>query len=132
PGRPAWSRGLPRARTATAEEDLDSGRWETRVATAAGPLRFVLSLPDLLEPPAEEPLVSPGLIWRGPERSVRDLGSMVDRGEDPFLDMEIDGLLGRREEGALVEPAAGPEAQEGRAERLLHRASAARRARGAE
>src|SRR4029077_821904 len=37
--------GLLRALTATAEEDLDSGRWETRVATAAGPRRFVPRLP---------------------------------------------------------------------------------------
>jgi tetratricopeptide (TPR) repeat protein len=124
--RLALFEGLLRALTATAEADLDSGRWETQVATAAGPLRFVLSLPDLLEPSAAEPLFSPGLIWRVLERSMRDLGSMVGRGEGPFLDMEIDGLLGRREEGAPVEPAAGPEIPEGRAEALLDRAYAAR------
>ncbi len=118
--------GLLRALAATAEADLDSGRWEMRVATAAGPLRFVLSLPELLEPPAEDPLVSPGLIWRVLERSMRDLGSMVGRAEDPFLDVEIDELLGRREEGAPVETAAGAETPEGRAEDLLDRAYRAR------
>jgi tetratricopeptide (TPR) repeat protein len=124
--RLALFEGLLRALAATAEADLDSGRWETRVTTAAGPLRFVLSLPDLLEPPPEEPLVSPGLIWRVLERSMRDMGSMLDRGEVPLLDMDVDGFLVRREEGAPVETAAVRETAEGRAEGLLDRAYAAR------
>jgi hypothetical protein len=124
--RLALFEGLLRALAATAEEDLDSGRWETRVATAGGPLRFVLSLPDLLEPPPEEPLVSPGLIWRVLERSMRNLRPMLDRGEVPLLDMDVDGFLVRREEGAPVETAAVRETAEGRAEGLLDRAYAAR------
>jgi hypothetical protein len=117
--------GLLRALTATAEEDLDAGRWETRVATAGGPLRFVLSLPDLLEPPPEVPLFSPKLVWRVLERSTRDLRTLLDRGEDPFVDLDVDGIL-LRPEGALAGPSARPETPEGRAEELLDRAYAAR------
>jgi tetratricopeptide (TPR) repeat protein len=50
----AFFEGLLAALAATAEEDLDAGRWEKRVETAEGPVRFVLSLHDLLEPEDEE------------------------------------------------------------------------------
>jgi tetratricopeptide (TPR) repeat protein len=44
----AWLEGLLRALAASSEDDMDSGRWEKEVPTHLGPLRFVLSLPDLL------------------------------------------------------------------------------------
>ena len=49
------SKGLLAALTVLAEGDLDTGRWETQVSTAEGPVRFVLSLPELLEPPDDLP-----------------------------------------------------------------------------
>ena len=49
----AFLEGLLAALAVTAEEDLDAGRWEKRVSTAEGPVRFVLSLPGMLEPEEE-------------------------------------------------------------------------------
>ena len=57
PGRRrlAFFEGLLNALAATAEEDLDAGRWEKVAPTADGHVRFVLTLPDLLEAePARE------------------------------------------------------------------------------
>ncbi len=51
----AFFEGLLAALAATAEEELDAGRWEKRVSTAEGEVRFVLSLPGILEPD-EDPL----------------------------------------------------------------------------
>jgi hypothetical protein len=51
----AFFEGLFAALAATSEEDLDAGRWEKRVSTAEGEVRFVLSLPEILAPD-EEPL----------------------------------------------------------------------------
>ena len=45
----AWGEGLLRAIAATTEPELDSGRWDKRVETSAGPMTFELSLPLLLE-----------------------------------------------------------------------------------
>jgi tetratricopeptide (TPR) repeat protein len=39
-----------RAIAATTEDEMDSGRWEKVVETGRGPVRLVLSLPDLLHP----------------------------------------------------------------------------------
>lgn len=39
-----------RAIAVTAEDEMDSGRWEKIVETGRGPMRLVLSLPDLLHP----------------------------------------------------------------------------------
>jgi hypothetical protein len=110
--------GLLAALAATAEEDLDSGRWERRVATAGGPLGIVLSLPDLLEP-AEEPSAGPLVIWRILERSMRDMRKRLESGDD--LDLEEDELLLPPAVGASAEP----ETPEDRAEVLLDRAYAA-------
>lgn len=52
----AFLEGLLAALAATAEEDLDSGRWEKQVETFGGSVRFVLSLPGLLEPEDDEAL----------------------------------------------------------------------------
>lgn len=47
--RLAFFEGLLNALAATTEEELDSGRWVKEAGTADGPVRFVLSLPDLVE-----------------------------------------------------------------------------------
>lgn len=54
--RLAFFEGLLAALAATAEEDLDAGRWEKQVSTPEGSVRFVLSLPGLLEPEDGESL----------------------------------------------------------------------------
>lgn len=46
----AFLEGVLAALAATSEEDLDTGRWEKQVSTAEGSVRFVLSLPEVLEP----------------------------------------------------------------------------------
>ena len=111
--------GLLAALAATAEEDLDSGRWEKRVATAGGPLRIVLSLPELLEPTEELP-AGPMVIWRILERSMRDMGKRLASGED--LDLDEDGLLVPPDAGTSGEP----ETPEEQAEAVLDRAHATR------
>lgn len=50
----AFFEGLLSALAATAEEELDGGRWEKGVSTPEGSVRFVLSLPGVLEPEAGE------------------------------------------------------------------------------
>jgi tetratricopeptide (TPR) repeat protein len=45
----AFAEGLLLAIARTNEDQLDSGRWEQRVTTAAGPMTFQLSLPNLLD-----------------------------------------------------------------------------------
>jgi tetratricopeptide (TPR) repeat protein len=47
-GQLAFFEGLLRALAASTEDEMDRGRWEKDVPTHLGPLRFVLSLPDLL------------------------------------------------------------------------------------
>jgi tetratricopeptide (TPR) repeat protein len=47
-GQLAFFEGLLRALAASTEDEMDRGRWEKSVPTHLGPLRFVLSLPDLL------------------------------------------------------------------------------------
>ncbi|HEX3127400.1 MAG TPA: tetratricopeptide repeat protein [Thermoanaerobaculia bacterium] len=43
--------GVLRALAVTTEDEMDSGLWEKTVETGLGPVRLVLSLPDLLHPP---------------------------------------------------------------------------------
>ena len=45
----AWAEGLLRAIVATTEQEIDQGRWEKTVQTAAGPATYRLSLPLLLD-----------------------------------------------------------------------------------
>jgi tetratricopeptide (TPR) repeat protein len=49
-GRLAYFEGLLRAIAATTEDEMDSGRWSHRVETADGVTKYVLTLPDLLQP----------------------------------------------------------------------------------
>ncbi|HSN86056.1 MAG TPA: hypothetical protein VL025_04825, partial [Thermoanaerobaculia bacterium] len=65
--------GLLLALAETTAAELDSGRWEKTVGTSRGETRFVLSLPDLVDPrPAPEP-ADPPADARLLERPLRDL-----------------------------------------------------------
>ena len=63
----AFFEGVLRALAATAEEEMDTGRWTKKVATAGGKMRITLSLPGLLKPsaPARERLSPEVLQIRG-------------------------------------------------------------------
>ena len=50
----AFFEGLLRTLATTSEDEADQGRWSKTVDTAAGPQRFTLSLPGLLEPDTDE------------------------------------------------------------------------------
>ncbi len=80
-----------RAVAVTTEDEMDSGRWEKVVVTGRGPVRLVLSLPDLLHPPESalrpvivldeedlfgKPVPEPLEALNSTQRSARDL---VDR-----------------------------------------------------
>ncbi|HYN22842.1 MAG TPA: hypothetical protein VE078_17915, partial [Thermoanaerobaculia bacterium] len=60
----AYFEGLLDAIAATTEDEMDSGRWEKKVVTADGPVRYVLSLPGVLNPPppSEIPVVNDFLM----------------------------------------------------------------------
>jgi tetratricopeptide (TPR) repeat protein len=73
----AFFEGFFAALAATTEGDLDAGRWEKRVSTAEGEVRFVLSLPGLLEPAPDRP-PGPESVLRGIERSLRRLRDVPD------------------------------------------------------
>jgi tetratricopeptide (TPR) repeat protein len=102
--------GVLAALTALAEGDLDTGPWEAEVSTADGPVRLVLSLPDLLEPVDDLPTHPP--IWRFLERSMRSIGRRM--GELP-VDIPVGGA------DLPLEPAE-PETPEEHAEALIDRA----------
>ena len=65
----AFAEGLLRALAITTEDELDSGRWQKRVATSDGEREYVLTLPDVLEPPSKRK----GM----PDRRIMD-GMMAD------------------------------------------------------
>lgn len=69
--RLGFAEGLLLALAETTAAELDGGRWEKTVGTSHGETRFVLSLPDLVDPRPEPAglLADPRLL----ERSVRDL-----------------------------------------------------------
>ena len=116
----AFFEGLLAALAATAEEDLDAGRWEKRVETVDGPLRFVLSLPGVLEPEEEEE--SP-FSRSSAERSMREISRLLE--EQEFANVEeANQFLAR----ALAEglPRREPETPREQAEDLIERASRAR------
>jgi tetratricopeptide (TPR) repeat protein len=87
----AFFEGVLAALAATAETDLDAGRWEKQVETAEGPVRFVLSLPEVLELPETDRRVDFSLMWRYTERAMR---SPQERAED-LLDQAYEAR-GRR------------------------------------
>jgi tetratricopeptide (TPR) repeat protein len=51
-----WFEVVLDALASTTEEEMDTGRWEKEVVTSDGPVRLVLSLPDVLEPPYADSL----------------------------------------------------------------------------
>jgi len=126
--RLAFFEGLLAALAATTEEDLDSGRWTKQVSTASGPVRYVLSLPGLLEPEPEEAMVDrplePSLVWRVMERSRRNLGKLMKGREFGSLEEANEGLAALVQQGENSQ--AEPDAPEERAEDLLDRAYGAR------
>jgi tetratricopeptide (TPR) repeat protein len=116
----AFFEGLLAALAATAEEDLDAGRWEKRVETVDGPVRFVLSLPGVLEPDEED---EPGFSWSSRERSMREISRLLE--EQEFANVEeANQFLARVLEEGL--PRREPETPREQAEDLLERASRAR------
>ncbi len=57
--------GILRALAETTEDEMDSGRWEKEAVTHNGPLRLVLSLPLLLDPPLGGiPILSDSIMER--------------------------------------------------------------------
>ena len=111
----AFLEGLLSALAATAEAEIDSGRWRKRVATSEGPMDFALSLPALLEPVEIWP-VEPALSWRADERSLRDIGKLLQAREFGSLEEANAALARFVEEGS---PRAEPETPEEQAEELM-------------
>lgn len=89
----AFLEGLLAALAVTTEADLDSGRWEKQVSTADGPVRFVLSLPDLLAPPEEEAAAGPPVVWRVIESAMREMRRSLAGGDSSSLILGEDGSL---------------------------------------
>jgi len=114
----AFFEGLLAALAATAEAEIDAGRWEKRVATADGPMDFVLALPGLLEPDEDRRAPS-AFSWQVTERPMRQIGKLL-QGRDFASLEEANEFLARTLEEGL--PAAEPETPEERAEELMDRA----------
>lgn len=53
-----WFEVVLDALASTTEEEMDTGRWEKEVVTSDGPVRLVLSLPEVLDPPYADSLPS--------------------------------------------------------------------------
>lgn len=116
----AFFEGLLAALAVTAEEDLDAGRWEKRVETADGPVRFVLSLPGVLEPDEEEEEAA--FSWSFKERSIREINRLLE--EQEFANVEeANQFLARTLAEGL--PRRAPETPREQAEDLFARASQA-------
>lgn len=86
--------GVLRALAASTEVEMDSGRWEKRVATFRGPARFVLSLPGLLEEePASFPLAAPWLVSERLFMKVRNALSGREFSSDEEMKAAVDDVL---------------------------------------
>ena len=55
-----WFEAVLDALASTTEEEMDTGRWEKEVITSGGPVRLVLTLPDVLLPPYADSLPPEG------------------------------------------------------------------------
>jgi tetratricopeptide (TPR) repeat protein len=119
----AFFEGLLAALAATTEEEIDSGRWKKRVATAEGPVRFILSLPGLLEPDAAGWPLQPSLPWNLTERALRVIGKLM-KGKDFDSLKEANEFLVRSLAGGI--PEVVPETPQERAEELIDQAWEAR------
>lgn len=111
----AFVEGLLAALAATAEEEIDTGRWRRRAATSEGRMDFVLSLPGLLEP-EEAPAVKPAFSWRASERSLREIGKLLRAREYASLEEANEAIARYIKEGS---PEPEPETPEERAEELM-------------
>ncbi len=80
--------GLLRALASTTEAEIDSGRWQEQVSTFHGKKRFVISLPDLLDPPSHEEWMRRGFMpdRRAHERMFADMNRYFQ--QHPPADME--------------------------------------------
>jgi tetratricopeptide (TPR) repeat protein len=113
----AFLEGLAAALAATSEQELDSGRWEKRVSTAAGDMRFVLALPGVLEP--EEAPVRPAAPWAAAERTLREVHKLIENHQFASLEEANQFLARALEQG---QPKREPETPEERAEELTGQA----------
>jgi tetratricopeptide (TPR) repeat protein len=114
----AFLEGLLAALAATAEEEIDTGRWCKRVATSEGPMDFVLSLPGLLEPEEARPVESI-FSWRVSERALRKIGKLLRAGGYASLEEANEAIAHHLQEGS---PETEPHTPEERAEELMDRA----------
>lgn len=96
--------GLFRALAATTEDEMDSGRWEKEVATHRGPLRLVLSLPLLLDPPRTPGGVIPIVSEIMMERTLLEVHRRFAGGEVPSAEAVREILEEQLEEDALRPP----------------------------
>lgn len=112
--------GILRALAATTEDEMDSGRWEKEVATHNGPLRLVLSLPLLLDPPsAGIPIVSDTMM----ERTLLEVHRRFAGREDPSAEEIREILQQQLDEGDALRPSLSDEE---RAQELAFEARSAR------
>ena len=73
----AWIEAVLRAIAVSTEDEMDSGRWEKTVETGRGPMRLVLSLPDLIRQAAESPGPETSETPETPEDTARDLAEQA-------------------------------------------------------
>lgn len=96
-----------RALAVTAEDELDSGRWEKTVETSRGAVRVVLCLPDLLNPPEPEWDDRVDALAEEAEEAEKEGWPEDFRLEE--LETEPATLGARSEEAEAEESAAAPE-----------------------
>jgi len=122
----AFMEGVMRAIAATSEDELDSGRWSKRIATADGEVEFTLALPGILDeaPAAPTPQRGPTAAQRREmERALARLNSVeVDR--EFATPQEAEQFLRQELEKANEPPAPPTPLME--AEDLVDQAAAAR------
>ena len=118
----AFLEGILSALAATTEEEIDSGRWEKQVATAEGGVRYVLSLPGLLEGEDEAGRPRAPLLWSVAERSVREIGKLLGGRKFDSVKEANEAIASLMAEDSRKEP----ETPEDKALELLDRAQEAR------
>lgn len=115
--------GILRALAATTEDEMDSGRWEKEVATHNGPLRLVLSLPLLLDPPhGGIPIVSDTMMERTLLEVHRRFEGREDLSAEEIL-LVLQEQLEEPDEDTALRPSLGDEE---RAQELAFEARSAR------
>ena len=97
-----WIEAALAALGATAEAEIDTGRWTKEVRTSAGPVRLVLSLPDLLEDAEAEQSLALGEVSYRAERAMFELRRALERGDQEGA-QRARALLDSPEEDSLLE-----------------------------